>query len=373
MAIGDQTDMLSRLRAALPAGWFPTDAPILDAALSAPAEMWSWVHGLIEYARLQTRIKTATGNWLDMAAADFFRDGMPRFTNEGDTAYRARILAGLLPERATRAAIIAVLVALTGRTPLVFEPAHTGDAGAWGDGTPTWRGMAYGSSGGWGSLTHPFQAFVTAYRPQGGGVATVGGFSVIAGSLAPWQSNGDSTLTQNSAVVAQAIAGQAVVRSVMVAAGPATRQAAGFVATTCVAGKTYEAAAWVWIPAGATATAITFQAEAGASSQISSTGAASGTTDAWQRVSSRFVATGGATNLVLRIDYGASASETIYVTGARIDLAPSPYAVPGGYGTGALEYISRDMIDGQVTDEAIYKAIAMAAPAGSIMWTKIEA
>lgn len=371
MAIGDQTDMLARLRNALPAGWFPTDAPVLDAALSAPAEMWSWVHGLIEYARLQARISTATGNWLDMAAADYFRDGMPRLTNEGDTAYRARILAGLLPERATRAAVIAVVTALTGRAPVVFEPAHTGDTGGYGDGTATWRGMAYGAVGGWGSLTHPFQAFITAYRPRNGGVATVGGFSVLVGNLSAWQSNGDSVVTLDTPLISRMIPSQPVSRGVMLTAGPTTNKAAGYVVTSCTAGVTYEVSVWVLLPVSTTATAVTVKAEAGAASQVSAIGAATGTTGSWQRISSQFVASGGTTNLVIRVDY--TGAQTVYFTGLRIDAAPSPFAVPGGYGVGAIQYISRDMIDGQVTDDAIFQAIEMAAPAGSIMWTKIEA
>jgi hypothetical protein len=36
--------------------------------------------------------------------------------------------------------------------------------------------MAYGLAGGWGSLSLPFQFFVTAYRPAGIGIGTVSGW-----------------------------------------------------------------------------------------------------------------------------------------------------------------------------------------------------
>jgi hypothetical protein len=44
----------------------------------------------------------------------------------------------------------------------------------------------------------------------------------------------------------------------------------------------------------------------------------------------------------------------------------------GGYGVGALEYVSADMIAGQVTDAAIYDATARTMPAATIAWTNIS-
>lgn len=387
MATGDQSDIAGRLKALLPQGWFAGDTPILDGVLAGIAEKWAWVYDLIAYTRLQTRISTATDQWLDLIARDYFGPGLARFVAEGDTAYRARILANLLPERATRAAVIAVVVALTGRTPWVFEPAHTGDTGAWGDGSLTWRGMAYGQAGGWGSLTHPFQAFIVAFRPQNGGVANVTGYAAVAGPLGTWLGNGDSVLTSNSAAVAQMTPGQPVTRAVLPEAPTISisiledeysvtdlsGRVAAFIDTTAAASQTFEASAWVWIPAGEEVTSITIQAETGAASVVSEVGADPAIVDGWQRISGRFVAAGGTTHLVVRVDYQSAATCTLYLTNARIDLSPAPYGAPGGYGVGAIEYISRDMIDADVPDEAIYQAIANAAPAGSIMWTRIEA
>jgi hypothetical protein len=41
--------------------------------------------------------------------------------------------------------------------------------------TPSATSLAYGICGGWGSLTHPYQIFVTAYRsPQASGLGVAG-------------------------------------------------------------------------------------------------------------------------------------------------------------------------------------------------------
>jgi hypothetical protein len=43
----------------------------------------------------------------------------------------------------------------------------------------------------------------------------------------------------------------------------------------------------------------------------------------------------------------------------------------GGYGEGALEYAGLDMVQGQVTDDIIYAAVAEVLPVSSIGWTNI--
>ena len=43
----------------------------------------------------------------------------------------------------------------------------------------------------------------------------------------------------------------------------------------------------------------------------------------------------------------------------------------GGYGTGALEYASLSMVQGQVTDADIYAAVASVMPVATIAWTSI--
>ena len=179
--IGDQQDMAARLRAVLPTHWFPDSAPILDGLLSGLATAWSSIYSLLQYVKAQTRIGSASDIWLDVIAMDFFGTRIARWVNEGDDAFRHRIQREIFRERGTRAAVITALQDLTGRTPVVFEPARTTDTGAYTTLSGGGGGVAYGTAGGWGSLALPFQCFITAYRPVGSGIAAVNGWDNGAG------------------------------------------------------------------------------------------------------------------------------------------------------------------------------------------------
>lgn len=173
MATGDQNDVFLRLKSTLPR-WFGDSTPILDALLQGLAWAGAFVHSLYVYAKLQTRIKTATDGWLDMISADFFGTTLPRQANQSDASFRARIIINLFRERATRGGILKVLEDLTGRTPAVFEPMRPADTGGYGES----QSLAYGLAGGYGSMLLPFQAFVTAFRPTGSGIPLVGGYGL---------------------------------------------------------------------------------------------------------------------------------------------------------------------------------------------------
>ncbi len=194
MATGDQNDVVGRLKAVMVRGWFPTttpgassNTPVLDGVLAGIASMWAWLYSLLAYVKLQTRIGTATDVNLDIIAQDYFGPNLARLVNEGDTQYRARIRANLFAPKDTRAAVSAAVENVTGLAPFIFEPRNTGDTGGYGaSGGPDNTGLAYGAAGGWGSLKLPFQAFIIAQRPSGGGIALVGGYYSIAdGGPAP--------------------------------------------------------------------------------------------------------------------------------------------------------------------------------------------
>lgn len=180
MATGDQQDVYRRLRGYLPP-WFGDEAstPILNGLLNGLAYAGSYVYGLLSYARLQTRIKTATDGWLDMIAADFFGDALLRAANQTDESFRGRILINIFRERATRAALIKILQDLTGRTPIVVEPTRPMDTGSYGG--PL---IGYGVAGAYGSMLMPFQALVTAFRPVGSGIPLVAGYGISTGGYA---------------------------------------------------------------------------------------------------------------------------------------------------------------------------------------------
>ena len=168
--IGDATDMTARLLALLPLRWFPDTTPVLSALMSGLADGGAWLYTMLGYARLQTRIATVTDSFLDLTSQDFFYGSLPRRFGETDDAFRIRIKRELLRPRATRPALVSELTDLTGRAPIVFEPARPVDTGAWG------QMLGYGVAGGWGSLMLPFQFFITAFRSLGTGVPNVGGW-----------------------------------------------------------------------------------------------------------------------------------------------------------------------------------------------------
>jgi hypothetical protein len=176
--IGDPPDMAARMQAVLPARWFGDAAPLLRAVLAGLGTCWSIMYGLLQTVRAQARIATASGGFLDMISADFFGTALPRRNAEADTLFRVRIDQELLRPRATRAALALALTELTGNPPVIFEPARTSDTGGYSLG-----GVGYGVAGGWGSLQLPYQVFVTAFRPAGGGIALLAGYGTggIAG------------------------------------------------------------------------------------------------------------------------------------------------------------------------------------------------
>lgn len=168
--------MFDRIKALLPKGWFPDDTPVLDALLAGLASGLEHVKSLYDYVVLQTRIRTATGGWLDLIGADFFGNKLQRKPNQSDESYRAEILANLFLEKTTRKAIHDVIVALTGQEPVIVEPTRPLDTGAYG--VPT---SGYGVAGAYGSVSCPYQMFVTVYRPKGTGVPFIGGWGINVG------------------------------------------------------------------------------------------------------------------------------------------------------------------------------------------------
>ena len=191
--VGDSNDMLTRIKSLLPRGWFVGSTPVLDALLSGFAWSLSLIYSLIQYANLQTRIATATDGFLDLISYDFFGNNLPRKMQEMDSAFRARILATLLREKVTRNGMIEALVNLTGRTPLIFEPARPLDSGTWNSPGTGWSTGA----GKWGSLGLRAQVFITAYRPSSSGIPNIAGWNA---SAAGWSTPGQQKWSSRTQV-----------------------------------------------------------------------------------------------------------------------------------------------------------------------------
>ena len=194
MATGDANDIRQRIKALLPARWFPDSTPVLDALLSGFAWSLSFIYDLTQYAKLQTRITTATDGFLDLISYDFFGNTLPRRIQEFDNPFRARILATLLREKATRKGMYDALVNLTGRAPIIFEPTRPADTGGWSRPDRGWSQ----SVGGWGSMKWRAQVFITAFRPLGAGIPNVVGWN---GTGAGWSRSGQNKWSSRTQIV----------------------------------------------------------------------------------------------------------------------------------------------------------------------------
>jgi hypothetical protein len=179
--VGDQSDIVARIQAVLPSRWFADISPVLSGILNGIASAWATIYNQLSYSRIQTRIKTSTDVWLDMASLDFFGADLPRRLNESDADFRQRILLEMVRVRGTRPAVVSALVDLTGRAPIIVEPWRPADTGAWGSSGVGYYGLAYGEAGAWGSHAMPYEFFVTAYRPVELGVPHLAGYGDAPG------------------------------------------------------------------------------------------------------------------------------------------------------------------------------------------------
>ncbi|PRP68689.1 hypothetical protein BUE93_20705 [Chromobacterium amazonense] len=160
---GDQNDMLQRLKSLLPPTWFGDNTTIRDALLTAFSTALAWAYSLYLFAQAQTRIRTASGGWLDLIALDYFGNNLQRYPGQSDSSFLNRIQINLFRERTTRYGMAKVLHDLTGRWPTIIEPARPADVGGLG------INIGLGCAGAVGSISMPNQALVTAYRPIGTG------------------------------------------------------------------------------------------------------------------------------------------------------------------------------------------------------------
>lgn len=195
---GDQNDIVARSKSVIPR-WFGPASPLLDALLQGTSNAFAVVYSLYSYAKLQTRILTASDGWLDMIAADFFGPALVRSANQSDASFKARIIINMFRERGTRAAITKVLTDLTGRAPVIFEPLRPLDTGAYG--APN---IGYGVAGGYGSQLIPFQAFIKAFRPASTGIPYVAGYGVSSAGYGVGSRADYATLAQSTAGVSDA-------------------------------------------------------------------------------------------------------------------------------------------------------------------------
>src|SRR6266550_1991725 len=176
MATGDAADILSRVKHLLPSRWFAWVAPYRDAVIGGLSDLASWSYSWIIYARLQSRLATATSLWLDILCYDFLARNLLR-AGATDSVFRILIKATILKERVTRPGMSTAVTTLTGNVPWIFEPWNTGDTGAYSSSTKKYGQFGYGvGKGGYGSMQLPGQVFMRVVRGFPGGVPGVGGY-----------------------------------------------------------------------------------------------------------------------------------------------------------------------------------------------------
>jgi hypothetical protein len=168
MATGDVNDIVNRMVAVLPP-WFPTpiaSSPILQGVLTGIATPLAFAYSAIAYSRLQSRLKTMFGPFLDLATFDYLGPTFARRLGETDMSFQSRLLGLLLCPRNTLSGITQMLTVLTGYAPAILEPGVGG--GGWDD-TPA---FAFDDAGCWSGGT----LSITAFRPPGQGIPNVDGF-----------------------------------------------------------------------------------------------------------------------------------------------------------------------------------------------------
>jgi hypothetical protein len=173
-------EIFLRLKGYLPK-WFGNNTPIIDALMMGVAQVCYFIFTSIFYVQLQTRVRTATDNNLDLISQDYFGNNLPRGESENDFNFKQRILANLIPEGATRPAMIHVLTVLTGYAPVIFEPSNIQDAAAYRSNYSGYGVARYGS----GSL--PYQCFIDVFADSGNFLSNVPGYEDNpAGYQSPW-------------------------------------------------------------------------------------------------------------------------------------------------------------------------------------------
>jgi hypothetical protein len=180
-----------RLWSLMPKGWFPipADAPNLRAFLAGPEAAIGGVVDALTDAKTQSRIRTATGFWLDLVALDFFGRRVQRAQGQSDAGFRAVILANLIQERVTKRGMASVIENITGISPTIFELWDAQFSGGLDAGFYCDFSIA-------GDVALNHQCLISANRPQTGlpgfgGLIADGDFS---GSVALGSIEGDATV-----------------------------------------------------------------------------------------------------------------------------------------------------------------------------------
>lgn len=135
--------------------WFGSENPVLTALLHGFGSVSNFIYYSLFFLNNQTRITSATEEFLDLYAQDYFGTFLQRCPDESDIVFRQRILNTLFAPRVTRQAMIDILTNLTGRVPVIYEPFL--DCGFYDH--------AFLDNDAYMGGDAPYQAWIIAYRP----------------------------------------------------------------------------------------------------------------------------------------------------------------------------------------------------------------
>lgn len=155
MSTGDRDDIEKRIKEYFPP-WFNSEIPLVNLAIKAAAQVYSFIYSFYTFAKKQIRIRTSTGEFIDLAAEDFLGDNFKRRKDESDDDYKNRLLANIFPYPPTRAGMIRALENLTGRTPIIYESELDG---GYYNVNLFYNISTYG-------FDQPYVAYIIAYRPK---------------------------------------------------------------------------------------------------------------------------------------------------------------------------------------------------------------
>lgn len=207
---GSAADILRRLRSLFPRRWAADVSPVRDAVFGGIGDSLAWLYAQQQTVRAGARRSGTLSYLLDIDAYGFFGDWFLRRNGEADAAWRKRYTDEVFRPRVTRPAIDKALYDLTGYHPKIVELFSANDCGAYDgaglayagsslvpstagglnqslgyDAGPAGYDQVYGpasttsaGAGMWGDLT-PYQLFITAYRPAGGGIPNAFGMDVL--------------------------------------------------------------------------------------------------------------------------------------------------------------------------------------------------
>lgn len=165
---GGPADLLRRLKSLFPRRWAAPAAPVREAVFGGIGDSLAWLYAQLQTVRGGTRRAGTLGYLLDIDAWGFFQSRILRRPAETDDAWRKRYTDEIFRPRVTPAAIDKALFDLTGRHPIIVEPWNPGQTAAYG--------FSYYGSAQYGSLSLPYQFFITAFRPYPPGIPNIAGY-----------------------------------------------------------------------------------------------------------------------------------------------------------------------------------------------------